>query len=193
MAKSPNHKKIPQKENKNQKDASGEFVYYGEYYSVHSRQYHATTRRFIEIESQRLVDWANQDDSLIIQDFYNKGGYSTGQFYDWCEKFPEFKQAHEYAMSMLGSRRELGAMTRKYDAGTIHRTLGAYSKIWRDQTRELAKLKEDNAGETKVIIIENLEATSSRTPEEVARAIRKATSDCREYAPKGDKIKGCEE
>jgi hypothetical protein len=181
-SKNLNHKKIEGKENKNHK---GEFVYYGEHYSVHTRQYHATTKKFIEIESQRMIDWANLEDSLLIQDFYNKGGYSMRQFYDWCDKFPEFKEAHEYAMSMLGSRRELGALTRRFDAGTVHRTLGAYSKIWREQTRELAQMKEDAAShEAKVIVIERFPIPSGRSPEQVAQEIHNNTANCREYGPK---------
>lgn len=190
--KTNNNKKKEQKENKKlvSVESNVELMFYGEHYSVHTKQYHPTTKRFIELEADRLVQWADQEDSLMIQDFWLRAGYSDYSFYNWVDKFPEFKHAHEYAMARLGSRRELGAMTRKFDPSTIHRTLGAYNKIWKQETVALAKMKEDAAAnETKVLVIERFPELPSKTPEEVAWAVHKATGDAREYGPLGERKK----
>ena len=161
-----------------------------EYYSVHTRQYHPLTKKFIERESERLVNWANQEESLVIQDFWDASGYSRKNFYRWIQQFPEFESAHEYAMSRIGSRRELGAINRKYAESTIHRTLGAYNHIWKEQTRELAKLKEEIApqNQAQIVVIERfpeLSPVSTKSPEEVAMTVHKATGDDRKYGPSG--------
>lgn len=178
---------VQKEENKNKTtDSSAQILFLGEYFSVHTRQYHPITLKFIERETQRLIDWANEEDSLIIQKFWLSGGYSKAQFYVWINQFPEFAHAHEYAMTLIGTRRELGAMTRKFDASTIHRTLGRYNHIWKEETQELARLKDDAAqNEAKVVVIERFPVlpSSSKTPEEVAMAIRKSTGDNRNYGP----------
>lgn len=167
-------------------------VYFGEYYSVHTRQYHPCTQRFIERETERLINFANQDDSITIQRFWLSGGYNRKQFYEWIKKFPHFAEAHEYAMTLIGARREEGAIYRKFEPSTIQRTLGRYNHIWKEETHELAKLKDDVAqNETKVIVIERFPElpVSTKTPEEVAMAVRKATSDDRNYGPYGEREK----
>lgn len=160
-----------------------ELLVLGEWFNIHTMAYHPTTKKFIELEAVRLKEWAQLDTSLLLQDFYNNRGYNPKTFFEWCNKFPEMEAAHEYAMSCLGSRREIGAMTRKFAEATVHRTLGAYNPLWKSETVALSKLKEENSAqnEQKVVIIERFPMLSeqSRTPEEVASAIRKSTEDSR--------------
>lgn len=189
--KTPHNKTKKKKEKKNpiRKDEQiidAQPVFIGEYYNVHTRQYHPATVRFIESECVKLKQWADQEDSINLYDYTDHQGYNPETFYDWCKKFPQLREAHQYALRRIGSRREYGAMTRKFTEGTIHRTLGYYNDIWRQETVHLAKLKEDAAqNETKVVVIERFPELPTKTPEEVAAAVRKATADCREYGQQG--------
>ena len=156
-------------------------IFLGEYFNIKTFKKHIVTASFIESEARKLMEWSDQDDSLLMQQFVNRQGYRSVIFYEWVEKYEVFKIAHEYALSKIGERREIGAMTRKFAESTVHRTLGHYSPIWAAETYKLSKMKEEiaNAGEQKVVIIERYPELPSRTPEEVAGAIRRSTEDNR--------------
>jgi hypothetical protein len=162
-----------------------ELLVLGEWFNIHTMAYHPTTKKFVENEAVRLCEWAQLETSLLLQDFYNGRGYNQKTFFEWVNKFPELQAAHEFAMSCLGSRREIGAMTRKFEASTVHRTLGAYNHLWASETYKLSKMKEEiaAASENKIVVIERfpyLQAdTIKETPEEVAGRIRKATGESR--------------
>lgn len=193
--KTPHHKQKEKKENKKatsnkitviEETIDAQPVLIDEYYNVHTRQYHPATVKFVESQCIKLKEWADQEDSLNLYDFIDNQGYNPATFYKWCDKFPQLHETHQYAIRRLGSRREMGALTRKFDASTVHRTLGYYHYIWRQETAALAKLKEESSqNETKVVVIERYPEVPSKTPEEVAAAVRKATADQREYGQQG--------
>src|SRR5260221_880945 len=133
-----------------------ELLVLGEWFNIHTMAYHPTTKKFVELEAIRLKEWAQLETSLLLQDFYNNRGYNQKTFFEWCNKFPEMEAAHEFAMSCLGSRREIGAMTRKFAEATVHRTLGAYNPLWASETYKLSKMKEEVAAqnEQREVIIE---------------------------------------
>ena len=141
-----------------------------EFYSVKTRQYHPMTTRFVEQEIIALREWADLETSLLVSDFTYHRGYAPKTFYEWCKKFPELKEMHDYANSRIASRREIGAMTGKYKESTVHRTLGHYSPIWKEETEALARLKDDNVSENQFVVIERFASEShDRTEEEQLR------------------------
>lgn len=170
----------------NDKITETKLIFLGEYLNIHTFQKHIITQSFIESEAKKLRDWANLDDSLLIQDFADKQGYRRTLFYEWVEKYPAFAIAHEYALSRIGSRREIGAMTRRFAEATTHRTLSHYQDVWKSETIALSKLKEEQAvqNEQRVVIIERFPSLdqSNKTPEQVASAVRKSTEDGRSAA-----------
>jgi len=171
-----------------------EQVFTGQYYNVKTMKYHPTTVKFVENECIRLLEWSELDDSLILLDFLDTRGYNPETFYDWCKKFENLEQAHQYVMRRIASRREKGALMRKYDANAIMRVMGHYSKIWRDEMTFAAKLREDTSKQNDIkIVIEEmpwqpgpmapcmLDAViePKPTPEEVAGRIHKLTTEGR--------------
>lgn len=199
-SKTPNNKLKPKKENKKvtvQKDALQapqepvQLLFLGEYFNVHTMQMHPITSRFVEREAIKLKAWADEDSSLNLYDFIDAQGYSPKMFYEWCDKYSPLEAAHGYALRRIGSRRELGAMNRRFAEATVHRTLGHYSDVWKKETIQLARLKEEVSAqnETKVVVIERFPEMGAQpsqlTPEQVAGAIHKATGDAREYGPQG--------
>jgi hypothetical protein len=171
-------------------------IFLGDYLNVHTFQKHIITQSFIESEAKKLRDWADQEDSLLIQDFTDFQGYRMKLFYQWIKEHPVMEIAHEYAISRIGSRREKGAMTRKYAEASTHRTLGYYQEIWRDQTKELARMRDEvsAANETKVVVIDRFVLPEDaqlrlKTPEEVAREINDSTRDNRVVGPNQYKLR----
>ena len=161
-------------------------IFLGEYFSIQTFQHHPITGTFIEQEAKRIKQWADLDTSLRMTDFSDMRGYDPDTFYEWVAKYPLIAKAHKYALRRIGARREDGAISRKFDSSTIHRTLGYYDKVWKSETRELARMKEEmsSGNETKVVVIERFALPEDakihlRTPEEVAGEIHKSTREDR--------------
>ncbi len=164
-----------------------------EYFSIHTMKYHPATRRFVEQEAINLKEWAEKDDSLRLSDFYDSRGYNTETFYSWCHKFPEMKASHDYAKRRIASRRENGALFRKFDANTVHKTLGFYDYVFQQEIDKAnaARLAVAEKSESKLVVIERFPSlsgnqdievisTSKLTPEEVASNIRRNTATDRQ-------------
>lgn len=169
-----------------------ELIFLGEYFNIYTMQYHPVTKKFIERESQRLREWALLDTSLRLVDFIDGAGYPPETFYGWCAQYQEMEMAHLFALRRIGSRREDGAITRKFEASTIHRTLGYYDNVWAQETVKIAQMKEKLAqAENKIIVIEKFALTDadSPTPEEVGALAHKKTRDDRVIGPCIDRRK----
>jgi|HubBroStandDraft_5_1064220.scaffolds.fasta_scaffold00573_8 hypothetical protein len=165
-----------------------------EYFSVHTMKFHPATKKFVEQEAMRLKEFADVETSLRLSDFYDFRGYNTETFYSWCHKFPEMKAAHDYAKRRIGARRENGALFKKFDAGTVQRTLGFYDYVFQQEVEKAnaARLAVAEKSESRVVVIErfpspsgeyqDVEVVSSSklTPEEVASNIRRNIATERE-------------
>lgn len=180
-----NTKKVKEKKNHENilPELESDVVLYEDYFNIHTFKMHPTTKNFIINQAIKLREWSLTDEALRITDFIDQQGYAPKMFYEWCKKNSLLQDAYEFALRRIGSRREGGAMTRRFAESTVHRTLGYYDAIWKQETRELAKLKEDHAqNETKVVVIERFPSVepvsprvSGQSPEEVAGRIHAQT------------------
>lgn len=164
-------------------------IFLGEYFNIHTFKMEIVTQSFILRQAIKLKEWADQEDSLRICDFFTAQGYRRRDFYDFITKCQEMEYAHEYALTRIGSRREHGAVTRKFSDATIHRTLGHYDPVWREETKLLneARLAVAEKHESKVVVIERFPclsggytdievvSMSDKTPEEVAANVHRQT------------------
>jgi hypothetical protein len=88
-----------------------------------------------------LRSWADKDTSLRINDFYNEHGIHCQTYYEMMGRCEELKEAHDYTLERISSRREIGAITRKYDSVSIYKTLGFYDAVYRSEQKRAAELK----------------------------------------------------
>lgn len=168
-------------------------VLLGQYYNLFTMQISPVTQGFIERESKALMDWSRLDDSLRIHDYTDMKGYPPQDYYTWVDNFPALKLAHEYAMRRIASRRELGALTRKYSEKAVSWTLGHYDKIYKEEIQYFIRLKEDLQKQQDIkVVIEQIPSLSSftveseretvtykQTPEQVAARVTKSTKQVR--------------
>jgi hypothetical protein len=108
----------------------------------------------IERLASDWIAWSNKEDSLRVTDFFLEMNIHNGIVYRWLEKFPVLKEAHTLVMQRLASRREKGALTRKYDPNTIERYQPLYDKDYRDIVEWRASLRdksEDSGGGTIIV------------------------------------------
>jgi len=168
-----------------------------EYYSVKSQQYHPVTVKFVEREALRLYEWADVDSSLRISQFYNNSGYGSDTFERWCKRFDFMHKAYLYAMSKIAERREIGALTRKFDSNAVFRTLGFYDPIYRSELDRANEMRAKYDEKKDIVVrIESFPSQSGRvepeisvsgkTPEQLAANIKRNTATQREVRVKSD-------
>jgi hypothetical protein len=164
-------------------------VVVGEYYNIYTMEYHPITNNFFKNEAILLREWAQKEDSLRFTDFYDIRGYDRPTFYYWTQVNDEMKLAFEFARRRIASRREHGAITRKFSETAIFKTLGYYDHVYReeDDRVQAQKAKFAEQSESKVVVIERFPSQayveehvpSDKTPEQVAAKVRKQTGDNR--------------
>jgi hypothetical protein len=94
---------------------------------------------FIEKFCNKLMLFADKEDSEFLEDFIYDEGVSERTFYFWCQKYPEIQNAHEYTMWRLGKKRQ--KKLEAYDPSKIAVTMSSYSKRWAACEERLSKLK----------------------------------------------------
>lgn len=164
-----------------------------QWFNIHTMQYHPATIKFIEREAVLLKKWAENEESLRLCDFYDDRGYDTRTFYKWVAKFPEMEAAHEFAKRRIGSRRENGALSKKFDSNTVHRSLGYYDYVFAQEQEKAvaARLAVAEKSESKIVVIERFPSsfgnqdvevisTSKLDPEKVAANIYRNTATDRQ-------------
>lgn len=128
-------------------------IYFDEFVNIFTREIQVVTVSYLDNQANRLREWAMKEDSLLVQDYTDFEGYSRKRFYDWCSRYEPLEEAYKFALSRIGSRRELGTMQRKFESTTTQRTLGYYQDIWKSETKELHQMKEEaNKGLAELVI-----------------------------------------
>lgn len=121
---------------------------------------------FIERLAQEMIDWSKEDDALRITQFFNKRGIPNPMLYRWMEKYPFFKQAHEYVMAVIADRRDVGAITRKYDGNYIDKSLGMYDPEYRKYMEWKASLTNKEKESQGTVVVQMMPSpTSDVVPE----------------------------
>jgi len=116
-----------------------EFDQYRDQFSMRMKP---VSQRFLKLLVKDLVDWAVHDDNaLILKQFFLLKGISTSDVHRWRKKHEWFNQAVEFAKSAIGIRRELGALTKKFDARTVMKTMPNYCDEWKEAELWRARLK----------------------------------------------------
>lgn len=116
---------------------------------------------FIERLAREMVDWSKLEDSLRITQFFNQRGIPNGMIYKWMEKFPMLKQAHEFAMGAIADRRDIGAITRKYDGNYIDKSQAMYDPEYKKFLEWKASMAEKNRENSGTLIVQMMPTPSS--------------------------------
>ena len=89
-----------------------------------------------------LTTWAKTNkNALKLSEFYLDRGIPNSTFYFFKKKFPFFNEAIGTALEILGNRREIGAVRKKFDAGMISSQMAKYDKSWWGLEVQRAELK----------------------------------------------------
>jgi hypothetical protein len=132
-------------------------VHIDDYRDMKSFRMLPMSERGIERIATELIDWAtNNEDALKMTQFYTKHGLNSHTIDRWCERVPFFREAIEHAKKIIGDRREIGALKKKYSESIVSASMAFYDPEWKallEWRAKLARNEEDSSG-VKFVVLE---------------------------------------
>lgn len=159
MKKKTTHSNI-KRSSKSKKDNSDitHSTYLEDYLDLFTFKMKPVTEGFIDRLSQELMVWADSSERkrLKLTQFINAKKIPIGTFYRWKERHPNLQAAHQYALSVLGDKREVGVAIREYDS-SILKMMHIYDSDWKEAEIWRAGLKaesDESANQKRYTIVE---------------------------------------
>jgi hypothetical protein len=133
--------------NDGEQRSHGSYKYLDIYPDLWSMESRGASQEFIDRLGQDLLAWAKNSDSLLLNDFFTERFISTHTYRRWSDRDKMFSDRLEMAKLMIGSRREKGALQRKFDASVMIKSAPLYDPEWKlleEWRAKLAKVEEEN-------------------------------------------------
>jgi hypothetical protein len=137
-------------ENKHSKDLRSEYLQQFDRFNLSPIGDHE-----IEWIADRVIEWAEDEESVTLLGFCAANGISQSSLYDWEKRNHRMRQAISTAKSIVGARREKMALQNKFNAGIVNRTMGVYDDrvhAYDKEMRMLGSSGEDRAQTINVVM-----------------------------------------
>jgi len=89
------------------------------------------TEEAINAEAEFLLEWSCEEDSLVLATCYGMRGYSYQRAEEWDHGNKSFSEAKKIAKTIIGARREHGAIIGKLDSSIVKASLANYDPEYR--------------------------------------------------------------
>lgn len=115
-----------------------------------------TTGTAERIARELVAEVRSDEDMLKISQFLEKRGINRKTWSRWCANYQVIADAHDFALMVIGNRREVGVMTRKFDSASTSFMMTMYDVDWRENVALRAKLNspEGLSSGQKFVVIE---------------------------------------
>jgi hypothetical protein len=80
----------------------------------------------IEQIADELIKWAHKDDSIVMAEFYGSQLISYQRAFEFEEQSQKFAEAKRIAKTLVGARREKGALKGELDSGLVKKSMALY-------------------------------------------------------------------
>jgi hypothetical protein len=95
-----------------------------------------------------LVHWAlNDPRALKLTQFRTSRLICRDMWDKWLERSAELRDARELALEVIGDRRELGGLEKRFDSSIVSFTMPVYDPAWKELVAWRAALKEEKANQ----------------------------------------------
>lgn len=95
-----------------------------------------TTKITDEYLNKLALEWVElamkDTEMLCLEEFHIAKGIYWTTLSRWMKRCVELQQAHDHVMSILGCRREKGALTKKYDSSVVLKSMAMYNIKWKE-------------------------------------------------------------
>lgn len=114
-----------------------------EYYlDLFSFKMHPVSNDYLIKFALEWVNWVcNNEDVLTVNEYFICKGVHARTVWNWKQRCAELKEAHAFVLQVLGTRREKGALTRKYDSNMVRLTMSLYDSKWKELEEWQAQLR----------------------------------------------------
>lgn len=155
--------------NDGEKRSHGSYKYLDIYPDLWSMESRGASQEFLDRLGQDLLAWAKNSDSLLLNDFFTERWISIHTYRRWAERDKMFSDRLEMAKLMIGSRREKGALQRKFDASVMMRSAPLYDPEWKLLEEWRAKLaKSEQEVEQLKVLIETIKPKENLLEDDIA-------------------------
>ncbi len=141
----------------NTKSTDKPYKWHEDYYDIVTFRTIPLSEAYFDRLAKELVAWVDSHkEVLTIKEFRNIKKILPQVWDEWLKKFPELRAAQEYALSVMGERREKMLIAR--DASAITFMMPHYDKDWKEAVEWRNNLKKELEAtkENKTIVIEQL-------------------------------------
>ena len=107
------------------------YGYFGEYHDLFTFKTRPVPESWIEELAREVMVWSDESTSYRMSDFYKLKGITQRDYWEFKSKSKVLQDAHDYAMANLASRREIGGLTNKLNAGLVSQTMPIYDSDWK--------------------------------------------------------------
>lgn len=94
-----------------------------------------------------LFSWASLDTSLDIVQFCMEYKMHRRTLYKWSTAYNDIKEALDDIKVILGCRRRIGALTRRFDKDVAFKDMHMYDPEWLEINKYHAALKKEEGGD----------------------------------------------
>lgn len=139
-----------------------------EYFDIFTFKVKPVSDIYMEKLAEKMREWAQQDDSLRLEDFYDLSGISPDNFERWYKRSLPLKTIHDYTIRRLASRREIGALKNELNVSMVCKTLGHYCKIYDSEEEKRIKRHEKERSKEEVLWVMEKAKSSDKVPDKPA-------------------------
>lgn len=138
---------------KKESQANPQAKWVEDYVNIFTRGVTPMTDSGLERFAQDMVDWAyNNEDALRPYDFAYTKQLGRRTYMKWVNKYPVIHEAHQDVMDIIASRREIGALKRKYSEKTVLFSLHRYDPEAREDAKFHASLRDQESSGSNITI-----------------------------------------
>jgi hypothetical protein len=90
-----------------------------------------------------LVSWVLKDDkALKITQFRTSRHICRKTWDTWVKRSPELQDANDFALEVIGDRREIGGLEKRFDSSIVAYTMPHYDPVWKELVAWKASLQD---------------------------------------------------
>lgn len=142
--------KTPQPITANPNVTKKAFVLYDDYYCVNDFKRKPVSIVYLDDYAKRFKAWVDStknvdgdgDEPLRLSQWLALEGIYHTDHTRWCKRHEPTRIAHEYVMARIATRREIGALKRRYDASSIARNQWKYDRVERAEQMRIESREE---------------------------------------------------
>lgn len=120
----------------------------------------------IEELADKMIAWSKQEGNIVLNKFIAEQGYPMSTFNTWLQRSEKLQEAYSIARTMVGCRREQGAIEGKYNPFIVMKTMPLYDHEYKAHLEWESKLKttEQIATAQKIVVLEKFPESDKVPP-----------------------------